>query len=208
MTTDSPTPTPGPESEPKRELAISRDSESRELVVTGLRGVPGIKLGLSVARLARYVTEYRLDQGQVDQVLALRQEYGAGIPAIMAYYAKGVDLDTLNELYAARQSIIDDHGDLGGHGGLTVAQLHRLRRAFGLGDYNPEDVANLVASAHKEVSKKQKWIKYGSQTVTLLLEVARSFKEITLDGAIRMIASGVPDKDDLREVDPMETDDD
>lgn len=209
MTTDpTPTPAPGSEPEPKRELAVSQQAVSRDLVVAALRTLPSVKLGLSVARLTGYVTEYRLDQPQVEQLLALRSEYGAGIPAVMNLYARGVDLDTVHELYLVRQAIKDGHADLGGHGGITIVQLLRLRRAYGLADYEPDEVADVIAGAHRQVSAKQRWIKFGSQTAILLLEVARSFPGTTLEGAVKMIASQhVPTKEDLREKDPMEDDD-
>jgi hypothetical protein len=171
-------------------IVVAPQQVARELVKAGLRAVPVTKLGIGSNRFSEIVVARQWNQDDVEQVLATRRDYNAGIPAIASMHAKGLKLDQIEGLYHIRTTLGATAGDL--FEGFSLTVLYQFADAFGLIDSDPEALAQEILSIHEEVCERARYVRYLYQTMELILMAKRSFPDVDLAGAVESIVQRVP----------------
>lgn len=170
-------------------LVPANRAETRALVIDAVKSAIGEQrqsIGVSVNWLAKHVEQLDLTANDVEALIAVRTEFGGLLPHAVKFLYQGLTPQDVCGCYQARNTLAAlNHS-------ASVKKIARLVRTFAEADPDNEDLGDMIAEAHKVISKRYRWVQYVDQSITILCAIQEYHGCATIESALGMIDSRHP----------------
>lgn len=168
-------------------LVVSSLAQRQTAITVWLNRLPqrGGELGVSRRYFAKHALELRLDAEELDCLMHIRAQFGAGVVEVFKLIGRGEDMDQVAQAYRARQQF----GDTTYNNALSIkAALQLLKRFPELED--DDDLHDKIIQLHGAIQGKLPWVKYANMAIRVVCEAADYYKDNDLWAVVDMIVGG------------------
>lgn len=144
----------------------------------------GVYTGVSLGWLARRAADLSLCRDELEELLATRRDFGAGMPALMKAVANGIPVSDVYHLYRVREeaaSVFDGPT-------FSIKWIHAFCETFPEAQVDHEGLADFLIDVYGEVKARLPWIrKYPDDSLQTLIQIARSYGVNNVDSCLDRI---------------------
>lgn len=143
-----------------------------------------VSTGVSLGWLAKRAADLALCREELEELLAARRDFGAGMPALMKAVARGIPVSDLFHLYRVREeaaSVFDGPT-------FSVKWINAFCETFPEAHLDHEGLAEFLIDVHSEVKARLPWMrKYPDDALRVLIQISRSYNVNNVDSCLARI---------------------
>ena len=139
------------------------------------------QLGVTKGYFVREVVKRDLPFEVLDNLLYVRQEFGAGVPDVLKLLDRGFDMDSIVEAHRARY-MIQCEGWHGKSANFSIRSILKFMSVFPEVE-DADDLSMMLQEAHAAVVEKLRWV-YPDESLKVLCRVAERYGITGLEAAI------------------------
>jgi hypothetical protein len=145
-----------------------------------------ISTGVSLGWLAKKASELALSRDELEELLATRRDFGAGMPALMRAIMNGMQAPDLYHLYRVR----DEAASVLEGPTFSIKWINEFSETFPEASVDDESLAEVLIYVHNEVQSRIPWLwKYPDDALQTLIQVARSYQVNNIESCLARLGS-------------------
>lgn len=185
---------------PSSLVPVEAEVARYRLVVREVLRDSRVSTGVSLGWLARKASDLSLSRDELEQLLAARRDFGAGMPALMRAIANGVHVTDLYHLYRVR----DEAASVFDGPTFSIKWISAFCDTFPEAQPDDDGLAEFLIDVHNEVKARLPWMwKYPDDALQMLIQIAKSYGVNNVDSCLVRLG---PRRDEDDEADDEERD--